>query len=229
MKTPHAFSFVPMWIAACMGLGALLGCGNRHPEDILLRVRAFEWSQPGLPALGVDVTLEEQRLENGILNGYFTEVATESTGQEGVVELSTPLANVLSLRVRASKEGCFDEVVLLNPEDLLTDGTWNEVTLNIMAQCQVQATVRHDSHCTNQPLLYRWIPRNVPGSQGDIRWTGGTDWNALNSPESDDVSALITGGTWLLHHRVWQCAGADSTALDSVWCPEGGSIQFTLD
>lgn len=218
-----------MWFIAWTGLGVLVGCDNRHPEDILLRVRALEWAQPGTPALGVDIALEEQRLNNGILNGYFTEVATASTGQEGVVELSTPLANVLSLRIRASKEGCFDEVVLLNPEDLLTDGTWNEVTLSIMSQCQIDASVLHNSHCTAQPLLYRWIPRNVPSVDADIRWTGGTDWNAVNGSDSEQVAALITGGTWLVHHRVWQCTGADSTALDSIWCPEGGSIQFTLD
>ena len=46
------------------------------------------------------MTLEEQRLENGVLNGFYTEVDQAVTGADGVVELTTVRSNVLSIRLR---------------------------------------------------------------------------------------------------------------------------------
>ena len=71
--------------------------------------------QPSTPVAGVRVVLEEQRLNNGVLNAFYTEIEEANTDASGVVELETVRSNVLSIRIRAEKEGCFTEIVELNP------------------------------------------------------------------------------------------------------------------
>ena len=69
-------------------------------------------------ASDVRVVLEEQRLNNGVLNAFYTEIEEATTDESGLVELQTVRSNVLSIRIRAEKEGCFTEIVELNPETL---------------------------------------------------------------------------------------------------------------
>ena len=45
---------------------------------------------------------------------------------------------------------------------------------------------------------------------------------------TDQSTCFVTGDTWLLHHRYWACAGLDSTAIDSVWCPAGEVVSLNL-
>ena len=56
----------------------------------------------------------------------------------------------------------------------------------------------------------------------------GTDWVAVEGGGTDQSTCFITGDTWLLHHRYWACAGLDSTAIDSVWCPAGEVVSLNL-
>ena len=95
---------------ACLAFLALLLVGTAsscRPEDstIRFRVACVEWADPNAPAAQVRVTLEEQRLENGVLNGFYTEVDQAVTGTDGVVELETVRSNVLSIRLRVDREG----------------------------------------------------------------------------------------------------------------------------
>ena len=202
-----------------------------RPEDssIRFRVACVEWADPSAPASQVEVTLEEQRLENGVLNGFYTEVDQAVTGADGVVELATVRSNVLSIRLRVAREGCFEELVPFNPEDLTSGETLNHEEVAVMPQTRVDASLSNSlPECTNSNMIYRWIPRDVEGAASEVRWSCGTDWVAVEGGGTDQSTCFITGDTWLLHHRYWACAGLDSTAIDSVWCPAGEVVSLNL-
>ena len=202
-----------------------------RPEDssIRFRVTCVEWATPSAPASQVQVTLEEQRLENGVLNGFYTEVDQAVTGADGVVELTTVRSNVLSIRLRVAREGCFEELVPFNPEDLSSGETLNHHEVAVMPQTRVDASMSNTlPECTNSNMIYRWIPRDVEGAASEVRWSCGTDWVAVEGGDTDPSTCFITGDTWLLHHRYWACAGLDSTAIDSVWCPAGEVVSLDL-
>ena len=202
-----------------------------RPEDssIRFRVACVEWADPSAPASQVQVTLEEQRLENGVLNGFYTEVDQAVTGADGVVELATVRSNVLSIRLRVAREGCFEELVPFNPEDLTSGETLNHQEVAVMPQTRVEASLSNSlPECTNSNMIYRWIPRDVEGAASEVRWSCGTDWVAVEGGGTDQSTCFISGDTWLLHHRYWACAGLDSTAIDSVWCPAGEVVSLNL-
>ena len=202
-----------------------------RPEDssIGFRVACVEWADPSAPASQVQVTLEEQRLENGVLNGFYTEVDQAVTGADGLVELATVRSNVLSIRLRVAREGCFEELVPFNPEDLTSGETLNHHEVAVMPQTRVDASLSNSlPECTNSNMIYRWIPRDVQGAASEVRWSCGTDWVAVEGGGTDQSTCFITGDTWLLHHRYWACAGLDSTAIDSVWCPAGEVVSLDL-
>ncbi len=202
-----------------------------RPEDssIRFRVACVEWADPSAPASQVQVTLEEQRLENGVLNGFYTEVDQAVTGADGVVELATVRSNVLSIRLRVAREGCFEELVPFNPDDLTSGEMLNHHEVAVMPQTRVDASLSNSlPECTNSNMIYRWIPRYVEGAASEVRWSCGTDWVAVEGGGTDQSTCFITGDTWLLHHRYWACAGLDSTAIDSVWCPAGEVVSLNL-
>jgi len=206
----------------------MVGCRERGDQEVWLRVHVHDWATPEVAVPNVQVTLEEQRLVNGVLNAFFTEVDAATTDANGTVELATVRSNILALRVVVASEGCFNEVIELNPEEVASNGVWNEVNAFLMPKCVVQATVAHTGSCTTQPLLYRWIPREVEGSASELRWTCNTTWNAVPAQAVDETTCLLTGDTYLLHQRVWNCGGSDSTVVDSVWCPKGGLVALDL-
>ena len=219
----HGFALLFLLLA-----GSTWSC---RPEDSSIRfqVACVEWVDPSAPASQVQVTLEEQRLENGVLNGFYTEVDQAVTDADGVVELTTVRSNVLSIRLRVAREGCFEELVPLNPEDLTSGGTLNHHEVAVMPQTRVEASLSNSlPECTNSNMIYRWIPRDVEGAASEVRWSCGTDWVAVEGGGTDQSTCFITGDTWLLHHRYWACAGLDSTAIDSVWCPAGEVVSLNL-
>ena len=211
----------------CLFFAAWLSGCDTEEQVVRFQVQTLEWANPSSPVAGVRVVLEEQRLNNGVVNAFYTEIEAATTDGGGLVELETVRSNVLSIRVRAEKEGCFTELVELNPETLTT-ATPNAVDMVIMPQCIVQAELDNtNSPCPGTNTNYKWTPRNVTGAASDVRWTCGTDWQGLEDGEVRYESCVISGGTWLLHRRFWACA--DSTSIDSVWCPAGETIQLVLD
>ena len=153
--------------------------------------------EPSAPASQVQVTLEEQRLENGVLNGFYTEVDQAVTGADGVVELTTMRSNVLSIRLRVAREGCFEELMPFNPEDLTSGETLNHHEVAVMPQTRVDASLSNTlPECTNSNMIYRWIPRDVEGAASEVRWSCGTDWVAVEgaAPTSPHVSSPETPG-----------------------------------
>lgn len=204
----------------------LSGCDTEE-QVIRFQIQTSEWATPSAPVAGVRVVLEEQRLNNGVVSAFYTEIEEANTDASGMVELETVRSNVLSIRVRAEKEGCFTEIVELNPETLST-ATPNAVEVVIMPQCFVQVELDNtNSPCPGANTNYKWTPRDVTGAASDVRWTCDTDWQALEDGEVKYENCAISGGTWLLHRRFWACA--DSTFIDSVWCPAGGTVELVLD
>lgn len=213
------------WIA--LGCLALASC---KPEDqeIIFEVSAVQWASPLEFEVGATVILEEQRLQNGILNSFYTEVERAITDGSGPVTLRTLRSNVLSIRVRIEQTGCFDELKSFNPESLNVGETPNIVELAVMPQCQVNAEIVNDgSNCPMNDMIYRWIPRDVEGALTETRWTCDTDWRNVGPGESEFDYCWISGEAWLLYQRYWPCI--DSTLLDSVWCPRAGLVNLTLD
>ena len=204
----------------------LSGC-DAEEQVIRFQVQTSEWANPSTPVAGVRVVLEEQRLNNGVLNAFYTEIEEANTDASGVVELETVRSNVLSIRIRAEKEGCFTEIVELNPETLTTAAP-NPVEVVVMPQCFIQAELDNtNSPCPGTNTNYKWTPRNATGPASDVRWTCDTEWQGLEDGEVKYENCVISGGTWLLHRRFWACA--DSTFIDSVWCPAGGTVELVLD
>ena len=204
----------------------LSGC-DAEEQVIRFQVQTSEWANPSTPVAGVRVVLEEQRLNNGVLNAFYTEIEEANTDASGVVELETVRSNVLSIRIRAEKEGCFTEIVELNPETLTTAAP-NPVEVVVMPQCFIQAELDNtNSPCPGTSTNYKWTPRNAAGAASDVRWTCDTEWQGLEDGEVKYENCVISGGTWLLHRRFWACA--DSTFIDSVWCPAGGTVELVLD
>jgi hypothetical protein len=214
-----------LWIAS--GCLAATSC-TPEVQEMTFEVTAVRWASPSEFEVGATVILEEQRLQNGILNSFYTEVDRATTDGTGPVTLSTVRSNVLSIRIRIEQEGCFDELAAFNPETLNVGATPNLVELAIMPQCQVNAEVVNDgSNCPASELIYRWIPRDVEGAATETRWTCNTGWQDVQPGESELEYCWISGETWLLYQRHWSCV--DSTHIDSTWCPPGGLITLTLD
>ena len=215
------------WSMLAFSLFCLASC-DREPQEIVLAVRVVQWAQPDLPGEGVKVILEEQRLTNGVVNAFFTAVDEQVTDANGMVELKTERTNVLAMRLRAEKEGCFDEILNVSPGSLVSDGTPNPFNLAIMPLCLVQADIDNtNSPCPTTAMLYKWIPREVDGAASDVKWTCSTNWQQSSPGSLEGSTCYITGGTWLLHRRDWSCI--DSSMIDSVWCPEGGVVTLLLN
>ena len=64
----------------------LFGC-EPEGQDIAFEVNVTQWANPDLPEVGATVVLEEQRLTNGVLNSFFTEIERATTPESGVVAL----------------------------------------------------------------------------------------------------------------------------------------------
>ena len=215
-----------VWLAGLVFAACLSGCDTEE-QVVRFQIQTSAWATPTTPVAGVRVLLEEQRLNNGVLNAFYTEIEEANTDASGLVELETVRSNVLSIRIRAEKEGCFTEIVELNPETLTTT-TPNPVEVVIMPQCFIQAELDNtNSPCPGTNTNYRWTPRDVTGAASDVRWTCDTGWQGLEDGEVKYENCAISGGTWLLHRRFWACA--DSTMIDSVWCPPGGTVELVLD
>ena len=221
---------LPSYLLLGWALMSISSC-TTEDQEILLEVSALAWADAS-PEVGATVVLEEQRLSNGVLNGFYTAVDEGPTDANGNITLRTVRSNVLSIRVRVMQDQCFEGLVELNPEDLLSNGTPNALDIEVMPKATVEATlVNQLPEClgTNNNMIYRWIPREVNGAASNVRWTCCTDWQALGAGETTEDLCFITGNTWLLHHRQWTCTGVDSTVIDSVWCPKGGLVELMLD
>ena len=227
---PTSLRPIPFALAIILATSSaffLAGC-DPEGQDIVVQVNVTQWTDPDLPEVGATVVLEEQRLTNGVLNSFFTEIERATTSANGVVELQTVRSNVLSLRIRVEQVDCFDEIVELNPEDVMTDGTPNIVDVAVMPQSLINAEISNQtSPCPNYNMIYKWTPRDVEGAASEVRFTCETDWQAVEFGEVENVVCYLTGDTWLLYRRYWACA--DSTHLDSVWCPKGDVVNLTLD
>ena len=170
---------------------------QEEAQEILIEVTAVQWAQPMNPEVGATVILEEQRLQNRVLNSFYTRW-TALDDELGMAQLQTTRNNVLSLRVRVEQEDCFDEWVELNPENLMSDGSVNHVNVAVMPQCLLQTSVIHaGEECNTSDMIYRWIPREVPNAASEVRWTCDTDWQALSPGQTEDQACWIAGGTWL--------------------------------
>lgn len=208
----------------------LLGCQSEFDNVWRLNIRTVQWDDASLPVSDVQVILEEQRLTNGVLNAFYTEVDEGVSDVNGKLILATERGNVLSIRLHVMKDGCFDEFVLFNPETLVTGEDGNDVDVAIMPACEVEATVSHvNNPCLDDNMIYRWIPRNPLNNGEDARWDCGKEWKAVAPGSSANESCRIVGDAWLAYQLVWSCGGADSTVLDSAWCPAGGSLVLDLD
>ena len=123
------------------------------------------------------MVLEEQRLTNGVLNSFFTEIERATTDASGVVELETVRSNVLSIRFGLNRKGALMKSST-SIQKTLTDGTPNVVEVSVMPQCLV--TAEHRQHQFTLPwnynINYKWTPREVDGAASDVRWTCDTDW-----------------------------------------------------
>lgn len=210
----------------------LIGCIGMtcRPEEqeILVDVEVVQWATPTAPASGVTVILEEQRVSNGVLNAFFTEVDRGVTDAFGQLQLTTLRSNVLSIRLRIEKEGCFDEIHELDPETLATQGNSNAITMSLVPQCVIQAEIVHEAEeCPSESLLFRWIPRQLEGAASEYRFSCDEQWQGIGPGETQNETCLVSGGIWLLHQRSWTCI--DSSFIDSVWCPPGGLIELRLD
>ena len=100
----------PFLILLALASLLLFGC-EPEGQDIAFEVNVTQWANPDLPEVGATVVLEEQRLTNGVLNSFFTEIERATTSEGGVVELQTVRSNVLALRIRVEQADCFDEIV----------------------------------------------------------------------------------------------------------------------
>ena len=56
----------------------LSGCDTEE-QVIRFQVQTSEWANPSTPVAGVWVVLEEQRLNNGVLNAFYTEIEEANT------------------------------------------------------------------------------------------------------------------------------------------------------
>lgn len=209
---------------------SLAACRPENQNEWLFQIETASWLDENAPVAGVEVVLEEQRLNNGVLNAFYTEVDEGVTDNNGQLTLSTSRGNVLSIRLHLTKEGCFEEFVLFNPETLTTGSDGNVAKVGIMPACEVNATIHHANNpCMEDNLIHRWIPRDLPGTEENVRWSCGTDWQALEPGASTNQLCTITGDTWLAYQLIWTCQGADSVRLDSTWCPAGESLLLALE
>ena len=209
---------------------AIAGCRPDNHNVWVFQVETSSWLDANAPVTGVQVVLEEQRLNNGVLNAFYTEVDEGVTDGNGQLALSTSRGNVLSIRLHLTKEGCFEEFLLFNPETLTTGSEGNDAMVGIMPACEVNATINHANNpCMEDDLIHRWIPRDLPGTETSVRWSCGTDWEALEPGASTTQLCTITGDTWLAYQLIWTCQGTDSVRLDSAWCPAGETLSLTLE
>ena len=93
----------------------LLASCDREPQEIALAVSVVQWAQPDMPAEGVKVILEEQRLTNGVVNAFYTAVDEQLTDASGMVEFNTERTNVLAMRVRAEKKAALTKSSMSHP------------------------------------------------------------------------------------------------------------------
>ena len=144
------------WAMLAASLLLLSSC-DREPQEIALAVSVVQWAQPDMPAEGVKVILEEQRLTNGIVNAFYT------AGRTAHRRLGEQHTNVLAMRVRRKKKA--DEILDISPSSLVTTDA-QSVQFGHHAPLLDQAEIDNaNSPCPTTPMLYR-IPE---------KWRRGVD------------------------------------------------------
>ena len=214
------------WALAAMLVLGWTGC-DPESQDIVVEVHAIQWAQPDVPEEGATVVLEEQRLTNGVLNSFFTEIERQTTDATGVVTLDHHAKQCVG-----HSGAC---------------GTGRVFRRNRRTQSRRPVDRRHPQrrgrgghaavpgdrrHRQRQltlswiDVIYKWTPREVAGAASDVRWTCDTDWQAVGYGETENATCYVTGDTWLLHRRFGR---VQTAPLDSVFCPKGGVVDLTLD
>jgi hypothetical protein len=109
MKTPRFALLCSAFLA--------IGCRPEPAGDLTLRVDAVH-AYTGEPVSGIDFELERRVLENGVLNGNYQWVGSETTQGNGQAEFHFKRLNVLDYQLKLVSSDWFNRSDFIHPDEL---------------------------------------------------------------------------------------------------------------
>lgn len=209
------------FLLICCALWAF-GCRPEPAGDLTLLVDSIH-AYTGDPVSGIDFDLERRVVENGVLNGNYQWVGSETTQADGRAEFHFKRLNVLDYQLKLVSSDWFNRSDFIHPDDFITQ---TEVST------QVEATPRGTVHIRlvnafpfNEADQIQFRTLNVPGEYA-------TCSNAWESHVGESVQVERTcdveADRYLpFFYTVTRNEEAFET-LDSIWVPRGMLTELEI-
>ncbi|MFZ9054308.1 MAG: hypothetical protein ACO2ZL_00765 [Flavobacteriales bacterium] len=202
--------------------GWTFGCRPEPAGDLTLLVEASH-AYTGEPVSGIDFELERRVLENGVLNGNYQWVGSETTESNGRAEFHFKRVNALDYQLKLVSSDWFNRSDFIHPDAFITQ---TEVST------QVEATPRGTVHIRlvnafpfDEADQIQFRTLNIPGEYLTCSnaWESHTG-EAVQVERTCDVEA----DRYLPYLYVVTRNNESIETLDSIWVPRGVLTELEI-
>ncbi len=179
-------------------------------EGVTLDSKAIAY--PQVP--GVNLLLEEKKLEGGVFNSTFVEVGSFTSDNTGAYHFDFIKRNTVEFRLTASKENFFPYQEALDPSLIKPGITYNK-NVNLIPKAWLRTTVINENPVDeNDKITVKYLNANF---DCDCCSNVPTDYVGMAIDET--TTCKIYGNTWIKYlTTVHRYGTPDITVIDSIFC-----------
>jgi hypothetical protein len=196
-------------------LASLSGCCRENCANTYIIQGTVSRALDGTPSVGFAVELEEQVLENGVLNGFFTTAATTTTDASGYYYMEFQRKNALAYRLNVEYDGWFPIEVDVHPENFTPDVPHDvDLVTTPIAELEI--------HVINAPPSVDTDKMRVRLLKSFTEFSNcHTEWVVMNGEVVDTTwGCVLPGNTWMPYLSIDQSEDDEIVNTDSVFCVE---------
>ncbi|MGB1031079.1 MAG: hypothetical protein ACPGWM_00630 [Flavobacteriales bacterium] len=192
----------------------LFACKKENDGQLKIEGKISD-SRNGTGVSSARVNLNEQVLDGGSFSSAFTQAGTTTTSGGGTFEVQFDRRNAVTYELEVKKEGFFDKVYTINPENVPTTEAYTKNgILTPIATLQMRLV---NTNPLNQYDRIRF--RNLNANFEDCECCD-NEFVVLDGTNVDSVFQCNLHGDYLIKY-VWEVTKNDTTStyIDSLYCP----------
>ena len=172
-------------------------------------------SRNGTGVSSARVNLNEQVLEGGSFSSAFSQAGTSTSASNGSFELVFDRRNAVSYELEVLKEGYFDKVYTINPENVTTTGAYTKNVLFTPIATLQTRLVNTSPLNGNDRIRFRYLNANFDGCA-----CCDNEFVVIDGTSVDSILTCDLHGDFLIKY-VWEVTRNDTTTtyVDSLYCP----------
>lgn len=210
-----------VFIVCCL-ITALASC-RKADDSIEFTIRGVVTdSRNGAGLPGVLVTIDEQVVEGGALNGSFSQAAQSVTGADGSYELVFQRRNALEYRVDFTKSDYFEVRETINP-DLLNPEEQFTLNNTLIPEATLEMHF-YNANPFDDDDLFRFRKLNALFECVCCN----NDWIDLEGMDADTTVVCKLHGDYLLTYTYLVFKEEDEAFVDSVYCPAFHTTEIDI-